>query len=1111
MASFETWLSKKARLDHGQQILRKLPSPQHEGASDSARFTLENVTLASVAIDASMGLLEVKQTSVKKCSMRKDFFNWCTKHVRFESICLDVDDICKFTESFKAVRLEEGRFDETCILASCRYSFAKKLDRHDSAKAAASKALSRDELAENMLFSKLVCRSWDDACIRLFQNAMENFSVKSSHRKKKIIHSTQDEREQVVLDWSSDVNLVEEKSNSEYSASTEDNLRKTRIYNTLNNGPEVFETTPQEWDQFLLNVGVIYLREMREYCHEKELESSRLEALEKQNEARKAFESFIKTKIKRKCEQGDNFTDFIDENNLGERACSYDYDLWKTKKEMILAAQGALKYIDQPADSETWIDIGKNLKAVDQSLYQTWIEWGNVTPRDKVHSRILWDFFEPRFCDVHYGSSRQEERQCIYKTTCYSTGMLNAFKLSTDGALLEEPERKRRHKILKYYFGNDYNDKLGDNCALVRQPISIECSCISELAIKSKDALSTLRKLCYESKQARSLHDALKSGCPPSLPKLKVLSTDKDMSSCAIPLCWCSSNSGPTKATLCILEMMMLSGQFVEIHRDENSDVETMKNRYLANDLKPSTTYTFRLRAYNTFGHSPYSYVTYTTHPVSPPSPVLEKASIEEISISWENDGKQICANGDKCFDIVEQCVNMDKDVWKVVSKVRTKHATIAQLESGSTYVFRVYAVTEDGIESSRSLWTAMNTLLPKPPAVRQVGKNAGLQCDSFTLLWSRYDHLNGSRGNCAAFDTSWTSSNDCSLLFNVFSAFDETGNGTIDPGNLPDVLHKLGVKNSPWRTPDAANQIDRCEHGRIKYSSFEKWWRGDYGPIYLLYRCEGSPSKKSGMESISLCYHGKTCGPIKITGLSPSTTYTLRLKVISPNSNSGFCDVTICTAPEPPTCAPIAIETGHDHLYIKLSLNHRKKVVLQRKLVGKDDWCTVYSGFSQIVKVTHLNRNSEYQLRYRVIDDVGTASEWSPQTMVRTKENFSTNRFISICTLPVSLVDDLVVGDLIAFTESIHSESDDDSYWDVWRQRSKSNGCFLERQIVARVVKVNVEEESDVQLEIVFCSRLNQGDDTRIQEGCMIHRSEEDLFCFEVRRACWEHEELRR
>lgn len=106
MASFERWLAKKNRLDQGRRILRKLPSPQHEDSSET-RFTLENVTLAMVAIDASMGLLEMKQKSVEKCSMRKEYFNWCVKHVRFTRICLEVDDICRFSDSFKAERLEE--------------------------------------------------------------------------------------------------------------------------------------------------------------------------------------------------------------------------------------------------------------------------------------------------------------------------------------------------------------------------------------------------------------------------------------------------------------------------------------------------------------------------------------------------------------------------------------------------------------------------------------------------------------------------------------------------------------------------------------------------------------------------------------------------------------------------------------------------------------------------------------------------------------------------------------------------------------------------------------------------------------------------------------------
>ena len=300
----------------------------------------------------------------------------------------------------------------------------------------------------------------------------------------------------------------------------------------------------------------------------------------------------------------------------------------------------------------------------------------------------------------------------------------------------------------------------------------------------------------------------------------------------------------------------MVSRKFVEIYRDEDSKQAQVKllSRYVVRDLEPSTTYTFRLRGYNAFGYSPYAHAAITTHPVSPASPVLEKASVDMVTMNWENDEKQISTNGEKCIYIVEQCIDMNEDTWKVVSKLRAKQVTVAQLDVNKTYIFRVYAVNDDGVESLRSSWTAMNTLLPKPPAVRLAGKNT-LSCNSFELRWSRYDTLNQTRGSGTTFDRGRASTIDCSLLFNVFSTFDESGKGTIHPMHLPDVLHKLGVKNLPWRISDALDNIDRCEHGRIHYLSFEKWWMGDFGPTYLLYRCEGSPSKDNRNERMSLRY----------------------------------------------------------------------------------------------------------------------------------------------------------------------------------------------------------------------------------------------------------------
>lgn len=306
----------------------------------------------------------------------------------------------------------------------------------------------------------------------------------------------QDESKEDIINKSD--SLDEENTNSDSVVSVKNKIEKRRrVYFTLNNGPRVLNATQQEWDQFLLKISVAYLREMKEHCHEKKLERSRLEAFEKQDEAKKAFEAFIRAaKVKQKFGKDDAviFTSSVDENTSGNRA--YSYDRWKTKKEMISAAQGALKYINHPADIETWIKIGKNLKAVDQSLYQSWFNWGNVASGDKMNSRTLWDFFEPRYCDVHYGASVQEGQQCLYQTTCSLTGMHNAYTLLKDDTLLEAPERKRRLSILKHYCGNEYDHLLGSNCVAMRQPVSTIC--LSEGSIKSEEALSVLRKLCHE-------------------------------------------------------------------------------------------------------------------------------------------------------------------------------------------------------------------------------------------------------------------------------------------------------------------------------------------------------------------------------------------------------------------------------------------------------------------------------------------------------------------------------------------------------------------------------------------------------------------------------------
>ncbi len=66
------------------------------------------------------------------------------------------------------------------------------------------------------------------------------------------------------------------------------------------------------------------------------------------------------------------------------------------------------------------IEIGELLKAIDRNLFNEWYQWANSHPTlngpsNKISQKglsfnfanILWDYFEPRACDVHSAISSQ--------------------------------------------------------------------------------------------------------------------------------------------------------------------------------------------------------------------------------------------------------------------------------------------------------------------------------------------------------------------------------------------------------------------------------------------------------------------------------------------------------------------------------------------------------------------------------------------------------------------------------------------------------------------------------------------------------------------------------
>ena len=87
-----------------------------------------------------------------------------------------------------------------------------------------------------------------------------------------------------------------------------------------------------------------------------------------------------------------------------KEGCKKSFDVWRIKKEMCERATKALACIDPPTDPKhdikNWIDVGKQLKAIDRNLYNDWLTWSNGY-QSGYKCQVLWDFFPPKCCDVH--------------------------------------------------------------------------------------------------------------------------------------------------------------------------------------------------------------------------------------------------------------------------------------------------------------------------------------------------------------------------------------------------------------------------------------------------------------------------------------------------------------------------------------------------------------------------------------------------------------------------------------------------------------------------------------------------------------------------------------
>lgn len=116
---------------------------------------------------------------------------------------------------------------------------------------------------------------------------------------------------------------------------------------------------------------------------------------------------------------------------------------------------------------------------------------------------------------------------------------------------------------------------------------------------------------------------------------------------------------------------------------------------FLFEGLSPGASYTFRVRAFNQHGASPYTFRTFTTMPAPPPIPIVQKLAPTKLVLSWRLEKNEDVAQLKRLFAAIDadgngrvskqellDCVEVNADAKLLLSSTYASRAAIKQVLS---------------------------------------------------------------------------------------------------------------------------------------------------------------------------------------------------------------------------------------------------------------------------------------------------------------------------------------------------------------------------------------------------------------------------------------------